>query len=177
MINFAKIETPIGNMVAYSTKQGMCLLEFEERKELADEIKMLPLMFNTALKEGSNPHIDQLKTQLTEYFLGARTQFTAPLEIKGTPFQQSVWQALQKIPYGETKSYKEQARILGKPEAIRAVGTANGRNKIAILIPCHRVLGSNGALTGYAGGLWRKEYLLKLESATTKLNHQTDQIK
>lgn len=168
MINFSGIETPIGNMVACSTKQGICLLEFEERKELADELKVLPLMFNATLKEGSTPHIDQLKIQLTEYFLGVRTQFTVPLEIKGTPFQQSVWQALQEIPYGETRSYKEQARILGKPEAIRAVGTANGRNKIAILVPCHRVLGSNGVLTGYAGGLWRKEYLLKLESALIK---------
>lgn len=171
MINFTEIETPIGNMVVCSTKQGICLLEFEDRKELTDELKSLPILFNAALIMGSNLHIEQLKTQLAEYFSGVRTQFTISLETKGTPFQQSVWQALQQIPYGETRSYKEQARILGKPETIRAVANANGKNRISILIPCHRVLGSNGALTGYAGGLWRKEYLLKLESASTKPNH------
>ena len=164
MIYFTTIKTPIGNMIACANEQGICLLEFEDRKELSDELKLLPSLFQTSLEEGMTPILEQLKIELDEYFAGQRNEFSVPLLFKGTPFQQAVWHALRNIPAGQTRTYKEQAMILGKPEAIRAVGTANGRNKIAILVPCHRVIGSNGALTGYAGGLWRKEYLLKLES-------------
>ena len=105
----------------------------------------------------------QAKAQLSEYFAGTRQEFTLPLSPKGTPFQQKVWAALQTIPYGQTRSYGEIARQIGSPKAARAVGMANHHNPIAILIPCHRVVGQNGALTGYAGGLERKKALLQLE--------------
>lgn len=169
MLNISSIKTPLGNMIACANEQGICLLEFEDRKELGDELKLLPTLFQTHLKEGITTSLEQLKAELDEYFSGERSVFSVPLIFKGTPFQQAVWQALLHIPYGQTRTYKEQATVLNKPEAIRAVGTANGRNKIAILVPCHRVIGSNGSLTGYAGGLWRKEYLLKLESAPKKI--------
>lgn len=109
------------------------------------------------------------KNQIDAYFSGNLEQFDLPLKPYGTEFQQNVWKALIEIPYGSTRSYKEQTAVLGDPLAIRAVATANGANPIAIVIPCHRVLGSNGSLTGYAGGLWRKEYLLEMECGQGRL--------
>jgi methylated-DNA-[protein]-cysteine S-methyltransferase len=105
----------------------------------------------------------EAKKQLAEYFAGKRAKFLLPLQPQGTAFQQKVWQALQEIPFRETRSYAEIAVTIGKPKAARAIGQANNRNPIAIIIPCHRVIGANKKLTGYAGGLWRKEYLLNLE--------------
>lgn len=113
----------------------------------------------------SHPVLARAARELAAYFAGRRTSFTVPLAPAGTPFQQQAWQALLSIPFGETRSYAQQARLLGDPSATRAVGAANGRNPIAILIPCHRVIGSNGTLTGYAGGLARKEFLLRHEGA------------
>ncbi|NCO45642.1 MAG: methylated-DNA--[protein]-cysteine S-methyltransferase, partial [Vibrio sp.] len=107
--------------------------------------------------------------QLDEYFSGKRTIFTLPLAAKGTEFQQSVWQALCKIPYGETWNYQQIAEAIGNPKAVRAVGLANGRNPISIIVPCHRVIGKSGKLTGYAGGLNRKASLLELERTTTEV--------
>jgi len=109
--------------------------------------------------------IQQLKQELREYFNGERKSFDVKLDTKGTEFQESAWQALMKIPYGETRSYQDQAIAIGNPAAIRAVAGANNRNKISIVIPCHRVIGKNGSMTGYGGELWRKEFLLKLENA------------
>jgi AraC family transcriptional regulator of adaptative response/methylated-DNA-[protein]-cysteine methyltransferase len=105
-----------------------------------------------------------LNAQLEEYFSGDRKEFDLPLVLPGTPFQQKVWAGLQAIPYGSTRSYKGQAEVIGHPNAVRAVAKANGDNRVAILIPCHRVTGANGELVGYGGGVWRKQYLLKLES-------------
>ncbi|HMB59615.1 MAG TPA: methylated-DNA--[protein]-cysteine S-methyltransferase, partial [Xanthomonadales bacterium] len=107
----------------------------------------------------------QVQTQLDEYFDGSLRDFSIPLQASGTVFQEQVWQVLQRIPYGQMRSYADVARSLGDPNAVRAVGRANGDNRIAILIPCHRVVGSKGELTGYGGGLWRKKYLLSLEQS------------
>jgi AraC family transcriptional regulator of adaptative response/methylated-DNA-[protein]-cysteine methyltransferase len=112
---------------------------------------------------GSSPLLDQLRRELEEYFAGRRREFAVDLTAPGTPFEERVWEALRTIPYGETWSYERLAQAVGSPGASRAVGSANGRNRIAILIPCHRVVNKDGRLGGYGGGLWRKEALLHLE--------------
>ena len=114
-----------------------------------------------------------LEAQLSEYFSGKRTFFSVPLHLLGTDFQKKVWEILQTIPYGETRSYKEQAIAISSPESVRAVANANGMNRISILVPCHRVIGSDGQLTGYGGGIWRKKYLLELES---KIKNSSEQL-
>lgn len=110
-----------------------------------------------------NGILDQAVRELTEYFAGERTRFNVPVRTEGTPFQQAVWKALETIPYGQTRTYGELARLVGKPNAARAIGMANHSNPVAIIIPCHRVIGANGKLTGFAGGLSAKEYLISLE--------------
>jgi len=112
---------------------------------------------------GTNRHIDKLKKELAQYFAGKLSKFTVPLIYPGSPFQRKVWQGLLKIPFGETRSYEALAKAIGVPAAQRAVGHANGQNRIAILIPCHRVVNKGGKLGGYGGGLWRKQFLLDLE--------------
>lgn len=168
VLDITRIETPIGPMLAGATNAGICLLEFTDRKMLETELKSLAKIYNAVVMQGSNPHFDVLKQQLTAYFEKSLTTFTVPLHAPGTAFQQTVWQALQQIPYGQTRSYKQQALICGQPQAIRAVANANGMNRISILIPCHRVIGDNGQLTGYGGGLWRKKWLLELEKENVK---------
>lgn len=159
-----RILTPIGPMLAGGTQEGICLLEFVDRRMLETQIKRVSHRLQAKLLPGENQYFQLLKQQLDEYFASKRRQFDIPLVLAGTPFQQKVWTLLQTIPFGETRSYKQQAEALGDPAAIRAVARANGDNRISILIPCHRVIGSNGELVGYGGGLWRKQYLLKLES-------------
>lgn len=168
VLDIMRIETPLGPMLAGATKAGICLLEFTDRKMLETELKSLAKIYNAVVMQGSNKHFDVLKQQLTEYFEGIRKEFTVPLAAHGTAFQQLVWQQLQQIPYGQTRSYKQQAVICEKPLAIRAIANANGMNRISILIPCHRVIGDNGHLTGYGGGLWRKQWLLDLEKKSVK---------
>lgn len=163
VINTARLETPLGTMFVCSVDEGICLLEFTDRPMLETELKTLAKLFNANLIQGVTKHVEVLKTQLDEYFDGRRKEFTVPLVTPGTAFQQSVWKMLQTIPYGTTRSYKQQAINLKKPDAIRAVARANGMNRISILIPCHRVIGEDGSLTGYGGGLWRKQRLLDLE--------------
>lgn len=158
-----KVETPIGEMDILATERGICLLEFDVRTDLQDEIDFLKSHFVASLRIGENQHTLELKRQLKEYFALKRQIFSVPTLLTGTDFQKKVWTDLKKIPYGTTRSYKEQAENLGDVKAIRAVAKANGSNKIAILIPCHRVLGSDGKLTGYAGGIERKRFLLNLE--------------
>jgi len=119
------------------------------------------------LKKAETPLIQKAAAQIKEYFEGKRKQFNLPLVMHGTEFQMAVWQALQKIPYGETRSYKEIAVSIGRPKAVRAVGMANNRNPISIIVPCHRVIGHDGKLVGYGGGLPLKQYLLELERAKT----------
>ena len=109
----------------------------------------------------------ELEKQLKEYFAKERKEFTLPITLVGTPFQEEVWKVLQTIPYGETRTYKEQAIAVGNPKGVRAVANANSKNRLSIIVPCHRVIGSNGTLTGYAGGLSRKEFLLNLEKSNS----------
>ncbi|SUO93320.1 methylated-DNA--[protein]-cysteine S-methyltransferase [Suttonella ornithocola] len=161
---FGQVQTPIGEMLAVFGTRGLCLLEFADRKMLPTELRTLfATQKNYGLTTATAEQLAPLQQQLDEYFAGQRQQFTLALEMIGTDFQQSVWQVLQNIPYGETRSYKAQAEQLGRPSAVRAVANANGQNKISIIIPCHRVIGADGRLTGYGGGLPRKQYLLTLE--------------
>ncbi|WP_350029946.1 methylated-DNA--[protein]-cysteine S-methyltransferase [Chryseobacterium sp.] len=165
IIDLKRIETILGTMVACADEHGICLLEFSDRKALPTELKNISKYFNANIVQGENPHFTILEKELSEYFDGKLTQFTVPLSPVGTAFQKQIWDILQKIPYGTTRSYQQQADILGAPKSVRAVANANGLNKISILIPCHRVIGSNGQLTGYGGGIWRKQKLLELEKA------------
>lgn len=163
IIDLKRIETPLGTMLACATNHGICLLEFTDRKMLETELKSIAKLLNATIIQGNNKHFDTLEIELHQYFDGSRQEFTVPLHSPGTDFQNKVWSALQRIPYGQTKSYKEQAMAIGSPESVRAVANANGMNRISILIPCHRVIGSDGQLTGYGGGLWRKKHLIDLE--------------
>jgi AraC family transcriptional regulator of adaptative response/methylated-DNA-[protein]-cysteine methyltransferase len=163
MIKTIKIETPLGVMIAGATDEGVCLLEFSDRKMLATEYKDLTRLLKTSLEDGENKHLKIIRNQLKEYFEGDRKEFSVPLITPGTEFQQAVWKELLNISYGSTRSYLEQAAALNKPESVRAVANANGMNRISIVIPCHRVIGSDGHLTGYGGGLKRKKWLLDHE--------------
>lgn len=163
MITTTKIETELGIMIAGAVEDGICLLEFSDRRMLNTEYKDLARYLKTTFEEGGNKHFKILRKQLKEYFEGSRKEFSVPLVTPGTSFQQAVWNELLKIPFGTTRSYMEQSVALGKPESIRAVANANGMNRIAIIIPCHRVIGSDGSLTGYGGGLKRKKWLLDHE--------------
>ncbi|MDR6525783.1 AraC family transcriptional regulator of adaptative response/methylated-DNA-[protein]-cysteine methyltransferase [Chryseobacterium rhizosphaerae] len=165
IIDLKRIETMLGTMIACADENGICLLEFSDRKALPTELKSISKDLNANIVQGENPHFITLEKELSEYFEGRRTTFTVPLSPVGTSFQKQVWDILQTIPYGTTRSYQDQADILGNPKSVRAVANANGFNKISIIIPCHRVIGSNGQLTGYGGGIWRKQKLLELEKA------------
>lgn len=164
IIDLKRMETPLGTMIACATNKGICLLEFTDRKMLETELKSIARLLNATIIQGNNKHFDDLESQLNEYFLGKRRTFTIPLHTPGTVFQNKVWTALQAIPYGQAKSYKEQAIAMESPESVRAAAHASGMNRISIIIPCHRVIGSDGQLTGYGGGLWRKKYLLDWEN-------------
>ncbi len=163
VVTVTRIETPIGPMLAGATADGICLLEFVDRRMIETQIERLRKLFRAALVPGASPHFEALAAELRRYFAGELLRFDTPLDLRGTPFQVRVWEALRTIPYGETRSYSEQARIVGDPSAVRAVARANGDNRIAIVVPCHRVVGADGSLTGYGGGLWRKRWLLDLE--------------
>jgi AraC family transcriptional regulator of adaptative response/methylated-DNA-[protein]-cysteine methyltransferase len=155
VIKTTRIETPIGEMIAGATKEGICLLEFSDRKSLQSQIDEVAGLLETTVKSGSNRHLRMLKRQLKEYFKGKRKEFSLQMLTPGTEFQQSVWKELLKIPYGSTRSYQEQADLLKNPLSVRAVAQANGANRIAIIIPCHRVIGSDGHLVGYGGEIGR----------------------
>ena len=146
----AYCKTPIGTAKLVGDEQGIVEIS------VIDEV----------LETTRNPHpsLQDGITQLTEYFAGTRKEFSLKLDPQGTTFQKQVWHALSDIPYGKTRTYMQQTKILGDPKAIRAVASANGKNPIWIVIPCHRIIGADGSLTGYAGGLWRKKWLLEHES-------------
>lgn len=164
VIYIERFPTRLGPMYVCATEKGICLLEFTDRRMLEREFKDLRRRLNAVIVPGTNEHIRKTKSEILEYFEGRRENFTVSLDAPGTEFQKKVWSELQKIPYGKTRSYAEQARRLGCPQSVRAVANANGMNRIGIIIPCHRVIGSNGDLTGYAGGLVRKKWLLDLEA-------------
>jgi AraC family transcriptional regulator of adaptative response/methylated-DNA-[protein]-cysteine methyltransferase len=157
------LDTPVGPLVAGATNEAVVLLEFSDRRMLEAQLETLKRRFGTTLLPGTNRVLKLLRTQLKEYFDGKRKDFELPLDYRGTPFQEKVWKSLLTIPYGETWSYKDLASTVGDSKACRAVGTANGKNRIAIVIPCHRVINAGGALGGYGGGIWRKQFLLDLE--------------
>jgi AraC family transcriptional regulator of adaptative response/methylated-DNA-[protein]-cysteine methyltransferase len=160
------VESPLGPLVVAARPEGVCLLEFTDRRMLETQFVSLRKRFGCALVPGTHPHLEQLKDELARYFAGQLTDFRVPIVFPGSPFQEKVWGRLCRIPYGETLSYEALAREVGSPGAQRAVGRANGQNRIAIVIPCHRVVNKDGRLGGYGGGLWRKEFLLDLERRT-----------
>lgn len=163
IINLTRLETDLGTMIACATDKGICLLEFSDRKMLETELKQISKTLKAPIIQGEHKHFEELRKQVDLYFQGELKEFNLPIHMVGTDFQKQVWNILLRTPYATTSSYAKQAELLDKPTAIRAVANANGMNKISIIIPCHRIIGSNGSLTGYGGGLWRKEYLLKLE--------------
>jgi AraC family transcriptional regulator of adaptative response/methylated-DNA-[protein]-cysteine methyltransferase len=163
MLYKIEINTPLGLMVGISNDAGICALEFADKKNLNVELVHMQNYFGAPIVTQTNCHLEQLQLQLNEYFAGNRKQFDLPLQFIGTLFQQKSWQALQTINYGATQSYKQQATKVGNLKAVRAVASANAHNRLAIIVPCHRVIGSDGKLTGYAGQLWRKQWLLDWE--------------
>lgn len=163
IVNITRIETELGVMIAAATEKGICLFDFADYKMIELELRQLSDSFKAPLVLGDNPHFHTLRTQLDQYFRGERREFDIPLDLVGTEFQKQVWLSLLQIPYGQTATYGQQAQLLGKPSAVRAVANANGKNKVAIILPCHRVIGADGTLTGYGGGMWRKKKLLEFE--------------
>ena len=162
-IRIDRIDTPLGSMLAGATEGAICFLGFAEASNTRKDIDRLKGLLDCDLVEGHDPALQKLKLQLGQYFEGKRTKFDLLLRIVGTPFQKAAWEALQEIPYAETISYEEQAHRIGRPKAVRAVARANGANRIAIVVPCHRVIGKTGKLVGYGAGLWRKQKLLDIE--------------
>jgi AraC family transcriptional regulator, regulatory protein of adaptative response / methylated-DNA-[protein]-cysteine methyltransferase len=158
----ATLDTPLGPVLAAATDDGVCLLEFADRRMLPTQLKIVERRLGRIVP-GRHAHLERLHRELQEYFAGLRREFSVPIVAPGSPFELAVWQELRHIPPGETRSYDGLAVRLGRPGSARAVGRANGVNRIAIVIPCHRVIGADGALTGYGGGLWRKQRLLDLE--------------
>ena len=163
-----RLQTPLGEMVAGATDAGVCLLEFAGRKTLTAQLARLEGAAGP-LAPGPHPHTEALERELGEYFAGERKEFAVPLVLAGTGFQERVWRALREIPYGTTISYADLARRTGSELAVRAVGRANGDNRIAIVVPCHRVVRADGNLGGYSGGLDRKRRLLDLEAGALQL--------
>ncbi len=157
------LDTPLGAMLAITTESGLCLLEFVDRRALESEIGDLRRIFSAAIVPGASAHLDDAESQLRRYFEGTLRSFSVPLDTPGSAFQRVVWGQLRKIPLGETLSYGEMADKVDRPGAQRAVGRANGQNRVAIIIPCHRVIRSDGNPGGYGGGLWRKQWLLHHE--------------
>lgn len=158
-----RITTPLGSMFVAATDKGLCLLEFVDRRMLETEFKDLQSLLNANILIGKNEIIKQTTKEINEYFNGQRQQFEVPIDSPGTAFQNLVWEQLRKIPFGTTLSYQQQAEKIDKPKAVRALASANGYNRISIIVPCHRLIGKDGQLKGYGGGLERKAYLLAHE--------------
>lgn len=161
MIHYRMHDSPLGSLLLAASGQGLCGLYFDEHRHF-----MGPQGW---LLSKDHPHLQRAAEQLDEYFEGKRRTFDVPLDLAGTPFQQKVWKQLSRVPYGASTSYLLHAQAVDAGRAVRAVGTAIGRNPVSIIVPCHRIVASNGALAGYAGGLERKRYLLALEAAGSAL--------
>ena len=160
MLTSSTIESPVGSLTLVASDKGLVAVLWPNDRE-----GRVP--FKDIVGFSSHPLLHAAERQLREYFEGQRTTFDLPLDLRGTPFQREVWGALLAIPFGERRTYRQIASQLGKPNATRAVGAANGRNPVSIVVPCHRVVGSSGTLTGFAGGMSAKAYLLNLEASST----------
>jgi len=158
------LETPMGRMIAIADERALFLLEFTNRKNMRRQFDRLRKVQSRAILPGRTPITDQIEAELKTYFSGKLSDFKTPLATSGTDFQRQTWAALQTIPHGETRSYAQLAEMIDKPKAVRAVASANANNGLALIIPCHRVIGKNGGLGGYAGGITRKQQLIELES-------------
>lgn len=167
------IETPLGSMITVCSKSQMYLLEFVDRKALKSELAKLDTLAKGKVGIGKTQPGEQIKSELDQFFDGVSSKFSTPLAYGGSAFAQSVWNELRLIPPGQTRSYSQIAKCIGRPSAVRAVARANGANQIALVVPCHRVIGADGSLTGYGGGLWRKQKLLEIEKhyRTTSKEH------
>ncbi|MCP5509565.1 MAG: methylated-DNA--[protein]-cysteine S-methyltransferase [Chlamydiales bacterium] len=162
-LSIDQIETPLGPMIAIGNKQALYLLEFSARCNIKHEIEKLQTVSQASIISGKTDSIDSIRKELQQYFKGELSYFHTPLKMTGTSFQIQVWLRLKKIPFGTTCSYSDIAQEIQKPTSIRAVGGANAANQLAIVIPCHRVISSRGELTGYAGGLSKKQWLIDHE--------------
>jgi len=166
---YSQMDTPLGILTLARTKKGLCWLDFNQEETVLYNLERWSRKyFLTDQMQHDDVALQEIKDQLDEYFKGQRTTFDYELDLVGTPFQKLVWQALLDIPYGEYRTYKDIALTIGAPKAVRAIGGANNKNNIPIIIPCHRVIGTNGALVGYGGGLHIKEFLLELEGVSYK---------
>ena len=163
MLSSTTLTSPLGDLIALADEKYLYLFEFSDHRELDQRIATLEKTLETKKESGTNAILTQTKKELEEYFAGKRKTFTLPLAPYGTLFQMKAWKALEAIPYGETRSYLEEASMIGNPKAVRAIGGANHANPIPIIIPCHRVIGKSGKLVGYGGGLERKIWLLEHE--------------
>lgn len=165
-VKFTEMETPIGVLTLVATEKGLCQLLFGDFNETGAKIRMRMAKRNMRREIiRDDAYFRETTKQLQEYFHGRREMFDLPVDMQGTTFQKSVWEVLQRIPYGETQSYKQVAIAIHSPKAVRAIGSANNKNPLPIIIPCHRVIGSNGAIVGYGGGIEKKKKLLELEGA------------
>ena len=163
VLQFSLLDTPLGTMLAIASQQALYVLEFVDRRDLERKIEQLKIKTKSAIIPGRTCHIDSIEQELTLYFAGCLKRFKTPVHFVGSPFQQNVWNSLLTIPYGTTISYAQEARAIGKLSAHRAVANANGANQLAIIIPCHRIIQSNGSLGGYGAGIARKQWLLDHE--------------
>jgi AraC family transcriptional regulator, regulatory protein of adaptative response / methylated-DNA-[protein]-cysteine methyltransferase len=171
------IQTPLGVMLAVANDTGIVLLDFVDRKGLAGAIGRLRKRSGSgrklaAIVPGQHEYLAKIRLELAEYFAGRRQTFTVPLVTRGTEFERRAWEHLRTIPFGQTRSYGEQAIAMGRSQAVRAVGRANGMNYLSIVIPCHRVIGAGGELTGYGGGLARKLWLLNHERSAARVGER-----
>lgn len=164
----AMLDSPLGRLLAATTDDGICLLEYTDRRMLERNLATMRRRFAASVVPGQHEWLKKLNDELTAYFDNRLTEFTVPISPRGTPFQERVWEELRRIPHGTTICYEELAARIGQPSAVRAVANANGQNRVNILIPCHRVIGKNGDLTGYGGGLWRKRLLLERECRASR---------
>jgi len=167
MLKYVFMNTPLGRMLAAEYEGQLCLLEFDNGKKAMEYLAELANRLKCNAVEENSPILHEVERQLKGYFQGDRREFEIPLLLIGSDFQKSVWSALQSIPRGQTTDYGSMASRIGKPQAVRAVGRANASNPIAIIVPCHRVIGKDGSLVGYGGELWRKKWLLEHEGALT----------
>ncbi len=163
----SQFDTPLGLMIAISDEEALYLLEFIERRGLKREIDKLKSKTKSVILPGDADPIASIQKELKAYFAGNLKEFKTPFHLLGSSFQKQAWKALMQVPYGKTKSYKEQAIAINRPQSYRAVANANGANQLAVIVPCHRIISNNGGLSGYGGGIKRKKWLIEHESHFT----------